>query len=1038
MEGDDLASSSSSSSSSFFPQHRFDGLSSLSSGGTQNDNDLEVEDADVVRQSFMPGILSTVARGVRQPFKPVVAPCRRRKKGAAAAAAAKGPAKTLGPKRPKLGQVIVSKFLSGRTDFLAARPLLHHALSSQAENTEEEEDGGDDQEEEAAPEFRPHEPLVLYEPTVEEREAGAEEVDVPPLLCQWLRPHQREGVQFVFECVYGMKDYAGVGAILADDMGLGKTLQSLTVMYTMLKRNDAKRANFDLGVAATAKDKRIAKRAVVVCPCSLVKNWEAEFEKWINTKATRAHQRVECMALAATSRKTVEAMLDEFLSPSNRYDVLVISYETFRAQYGRFVKKDRALAKSRTSPNGCIDLLICDEAHRLKNEEAQTSTALGAVACRRRILLSGTPMQNDLVEFYAMVNFTNPSIFGSKENFVKQYERPILRGREPDATDAHKRIAANAQKDLSTISDKFIIRRMNRLNAQHLPPKLTQVVCCALTEPQRLMYTYLLAERDKEHATRGSVKDSLGYVQQLQKLCNHPAILLDAKDPARTAKLRQVLGLPPQDDAALLGRRGRVRPLKPPPLDPGLSGKMRVLRALMKELFDVRKERIVVVSVFMTTLDLIEQMCEQHGWPSCKLGGSTPAKKRKQFNDQFNDPASNYFAFLLSSKAGGCGLNLIGGSRLVMFDLDWNPATDKQAAARCWRDGQKFQCFTYRFVSTGTLEERMLQRQLSKEGLQNVIEDKDQVNCFATDDLKRLFYYRPTTVSELHDELQCKECRGKHAAKKARTGDGGDNAIGLAASARCLDALTSTLFALPCAEPFLKPLLDDSTVRRKDAFARNKKAIDLSQITFKLQSNAYTKISEVVKDLKAVPRAAKKLWDEGDAQFSAADLFAVEIDPFWAQLVPELMAANATERAAAGAEGQPTHDGSPPPPPPPLEIEEEQLPFKKQQYPLPKEEDLNNWSHHSSVATIEDPVFKKAMRKIPDAVTFVFGMYQDWDLIQLDMKASAEEMKRKSDEEKTDSAEELRDEQDDDDKSRASKRSRRRKGLSDATNNKTF
>ena len=89
---------------------------------------------------------------------------------------------------------------------------------------------------------------------------------------------------------------------------------------------------------------------------------------------------------------------------------------------------------------------------------------------------------------------------------------------------------------------------------------------------------------------------------------------------------------------------------------------------------------------------------------------------------------ANYFAFLLSSKAGGCGLNLIGGSRLVMFDLDWNPATDKQAAARCWRDGQRYQCYTYRFVSSGTLEERMLQRQLSKEGLQNVIEDKDQVS----------------------------------------------------------------------------------------------------------------------------------------------------------------------------------------------------------------------------------------------------------------------------------------------------------------------
>jgi hypothetical protein len=114
----------------------------------------------------------------------------------------------------------------------------------------------------------------------------------------------------------------------------------------------------------------------------------------------RAHdksERVECMALSDTSRKTVEGMIDQFLSPACYYDVLVISYETFRAQHQRFArKKDSA------------DIIVCDEAHRLKNDEAQTSQALASLACRKRVLLSGTPMQNDLVEFFAMSNFTNP------------------------------------------------------------------------------------------------------------------------------------------------------------------------------------------------------------------------------------------------------------------------------------------------------------------------------------------------------------------------------------------------------------------------------------------------------------------------------------------------------------------------------------------------------------------------------------------------------------------------------------------------------
>ena len=197
---------------------------------------------------------------------------------------------------------------------------------------------------------------------------------------------RREGVSFVFECVHGMKKdrYGGTGAILADDMGLGKTLQSITLMYSLLKNKDS-------------QGKPLAKRCIVVCPCSLVKNWEDEFEKWINSKAHDKNERVECMALSDTSRKTVEGMIDQFLSPACYYDVLVISYETFRAQHQRFArKKDSA------------DIIVCDEAHRLKNDEAQTSQALASLACRKRVLLSGTPMQNDLVEFFAMSNFTNP------------------------------------------------------------------------------------------------------------------------------------------------------------------------------------------------------------------------------------------------------------------------------------------------------------------------------------------------------------------------------------------------------------------------------------------------------------------------------------------------------------------------------------------------------------------------------------------------------------------------------------------------------
>lgn len=151
-------------------------------------------------------------------------------------------------------------------------------------------------------------------------------------------------------------------------------------------------------------------------------------------------------------------------------------------------------------------------------------------------------------------------------------------------------------------------------------------------------------------------------------------------------------------------------------------------------------------------------MCKDNNWPWLRLDGTTSATKRTKLVAEFNDLKNNSFAFLLSSKAGGCGINLIGGNRLVLFDPDWNPASDKQAAGRIWREGQQKRCFIYRFMGTCTIEEKIIQRQLSKEGLQNIVDDKDQVNQFSTNELKAIFTRRTDTRSDTHDTLRCKRC----------------------------------------------------------------------------------------------------------------------------------------------------------------------------------------------------------------------------------------------------------------------------------------
>lgn len=294
---------------------------------------------------------------------------------------------------------------------------------------------------------------------------------VPPLICQFLRPHQRDGVQFLFDCVTGRRDYPesvekGFGAILADGMGLGKTLQTIALLYTLLQSNQVR-------------------RIVVVCPCSLVGNWESEFEKWINSKTSNKSERLEVRGLDGSKAQT-EVTIEQFLGASRPFHVLVSSYETLRANVERF---------ARQKSNGC-DLLVADEAQRLKGAKTQVNLAISRLAsCKKRILLTGTPLQNDLEEFHAMADVANPGTLGSIERFRQRYVKPIVASREPDATPEQVKLGKKRQRKLAILSKCFVLRRENRLNAIHLPPKLDLVLCCAMPPAQQYAYEQTLNDK---------------------------------------------------------------------------------------------------------------------------------------------------------------------------------------------------------------------------------------------------------------------------------------------------------------------------------------------------------------------------------------------------------------------------------------------------------------------------------------------------------------------------------------------------------------
>ena len=334
------------------------------------------------------------------------------------------------------------------------------------------------------------EPLVLWEPP-----PGTEgpSVKVDDALTRFLRPHQREGVQFMFECVTVLRNFDGKGCILADDMGLGKTLQGIALLWTLLNNGHEALGGMPM-----------ARRVIICCPTSLVSNWDSECTKWLNG-------RVRTLPLCESSREDVIATINQFLSPRCPAQLLIVSYETFRLHAERF-----------QAPEAC-DLLICDEAHRLKNGQTLTNQALASLACRRRVLLSGTPMQNQLQEFYAMVNFCNPGVLGTPAQFRKHFESPVLAGREPDASDSEATLGIERSAELSELVNDFILRRTNNLLSAHLPPKVVEVVCCKMTPLQYDLYCHFVQSRSVQNlfATQKSAR-ALSAITSLRKLLNHP------------------------------------------------------------------------------------------------------------------------------------------------------------------------------------------------------------------------------------------------------------------------------------------------------------------------------------------------------------------------------------------------------------------------------------------------------------------------------------------------------------------------------------
>ncbi len=648
----------------------------------------------------------------------------------------------------------------------------------------------------AAPEGRPLHDSNRLGALVLDNAKGGVVVTVDPAVSRHLRPHQRVGVEFLWRGITGAAGVAGntgacTGAILADAMGLGKTLTTIALVWTALRQ----------GGASRERAQPLAYKVIVCVPSSLVGNWAAEFNKWLGLERVRPIA-VRDGGEAAAAAVTLFAQSSPLVHP-----VLIISYEQTR----RHINALAAIPP--------IGLLICDEAHRLKSGGSKTMAALERLPTRRRVLLTGTPMQNNLGEFFACASFACPGALGTPAVFRRTYDAPITAGRDSGASAEERALGTARASALASLTSSFMLKRSSAVLNAYLPPKQEVTLMCRMAPLQASLYATMVGSYGLPSARVGESPTALLALLALGKACVHPDMLWPSEEEgagsgggeravlrigAKKAKVAVEEAVMEEEEEALEeeeeeeeegeGAGGRAvgaksarrawgggmlildeeeggeaaAPAPPPkpargvacdfssharlaaslrpcfpmgytPLPPAdtptdawlaLSGKIVVLDALLRSIRTrYPRDRVVLVSSLSSALDVMASLCKRRGWTTLRLDGSVAAADRQALVTRFNDRSaamsgpSAPFAFLLSARAGGVGLNLVGANRLVLFDPSWNPAVDAQALARVWRDGQASSVHIYRLLSAYTLEEKVLQRQLMKAGLGGAVEE---------------------------------------------------------------------------------------------------------------------------------------------------------------------------------------------------------------------------------------------------------------------------------------------------------------------------
>lgn len=472
---------------------------------------------------------------------------------------------------------------------------------------------------------------------------GIVDVPLPKNLRGELRPYQKAG----YNWLYFLQEY-GFGGCLADDMGLGKTIQALAVLL-----HDKEHGN------------RLP--SLIVCPTSVVYNWEKEVQKFTPDLKVLVHTGIQ---------------RDHDTNQFENYDVVLTSYGIMR--------RDLHFLKDFT-----FHYVILDESQKIKNPSSQTAKAARLLQTNHRLVLTGTPVENNTIELWSQFSFLNPGLLGSLYYFKRSFSNPI-----------EKKLDDGAAAFLRDIIFPFILRRTKEDVAQELPPKIEQTFYCAMNPEQEKLYAYW-----RDHY-RAKILDSIDQVG----LNNSRMNVLEG-----LVKLRQIACHPYLVNKSIEED----------------SGKFESLKELTEEIL-AEHHKVLIFSQFVKMLKLMRGYFDENEIPYEYLDGHTT--NRMQRVEHFQSD-SNIRVFLISLKAGGVGLNLTAADYVIHYDPWWNPAVEVQATDRAHRIGQDKKVFVYRLITKGSVEEKMLELQARKKKLVSdlITTDSSFFKSLTRDDIDILF-----------------------------------------------------------------------------------------------------------------------------------------------------------------------------------------------------------------------------------------------------------------------------------------------------------